>query len=107
MPRYVTPEPLEPALLLAELDVAVPTLHRAVTQALAAHALTDLLNWTDTDAGEIAPDDQVSYAVVLAQFIDHGIHHRTQAMDMLQLLERREDTNWHPFEWDQALRFGP
>ena len=106
MPRYVTPEPLEPALLLAELDVAVDTLTAARERALAAHALTDLLNWTDSDEGEIAPDDQVTYAVALAHMIDHGIHHRTQAMDMLQLLGRTDDTAWHPFEWDELLRFG-
>jgi uncharacterized damage-inducible protein DinB len=107
LPRYIVDEPLPPELLLAEFDIAAEDLSAAVRQALAEHPLTGTLNWTNSDEGEIAPEDQVTYAVALAQMIDHGIHHRTQAMDMLQLLGRPEGTHWHPFEWDEAVRFGP
>jgi uncharacterized damage-inducible protein DinB len=79
-------------------------LRTAVTQALSAHALTDMLSWTDTDQEDVDPLDQVSYAVALAQIIDHGIHHRTQAMTMLRQLGIETPTEWHPFEWDEATR---
>ncbi len=79
-------------------------LEAAVTSTLAQHALSDTLNWTDSDEGEIAAEDQVSYAVALAQMIDHAIHHRTQVMDMLKLLGVERPMPWHPFDWDEAVR---
>jgi len=88
--------------LLPLLDCASDELRLAVTQALSTHALTDTLNWTDTDEEEVSALDQVTYAVVLAQMIDHGIHHRTQAMTMLGQLGVAMPTDWHPFEWDEA-----
>ena len=72
---------------------------------VARHKLDDVLNWTETDEGEIAPNDQVTYAVALAQIVDHGIHHRTQAMEMLRLLGVERPMDWHPFDWDEAVRF--
>ena len=85
---------------------AAEELAQAVAIAIEQHPLYDTLNWTDSDEGEIAPDDQVSYAVALAQIIDHGIHHRTEAMDMLRLLGIAVPMDWHPFDWDEALRLG-
>ncbi len=79
-------------------------LKQAIAAALAQHSLGDALNWTDTDDGQIAPEDQVTYAVALAQMVDHGIHHRTQAMDMLSLLGVPGDLPSHPFDWDEATR---
>jgi uncharacterized damage-inducible protein DinB len=79
-------------------------LDAAVTSALARHALSHTLNWTDSDEGEIAAEDQVSYAVALAQMVDHAIHHRTQVMDMLKLLGVERPMPWHPFDWDEAVR---
>jgi uncharacterized damage-inducible protein DinB len=93
-----------PAQLLALFDVADSELRAAVTKTLEAHALTDLLNWTNTDEGEIDPLDQVTYAVALAQMIDHSNHHRTQALDMLRLLGVEKRMEWHPFEWEEAMR---
>ena len=93
-----------PAELLAAFDVADGELREAVAKTLDAHAVTDLLNWTNTDEGEIDPLDQVTYAVALAQMIDHSNHHRTQAIDMLRLLGIEKPMEWHPFEWDEARR---
>ncbi len=93
-----------PVELLALLDQVEPELHRAVQAALARHALTDLLSWTDTDEDDVLPEDQISYAVALAQMIDHGIHHRAQAVDMLELLGYPNPPSLHPFEWDEAAR---
>ena len=93
-----------PAELLAHFDIADSELHQAVAKTLGAHALTDLLNWTNTDEGEIDPLDRVIYAVALAQMLDHSNHHRTQAIDMLRLLGVEKQMEWHPFEWDEAMR---
>lgn len=93
-----------PAGLLAHFDVAEGELRQAVAQTLATHAVTDLLNWTHTDEGEIDPLDRVPYAVALAQMLDHSNHHRTQALDMLRLLGVQAPMEWHPFEWDEAMR---
>jgi len=93
-----------PHELLALLDQAEPALRRAVEAALATHALADPLNWSNADEGEVSPEDQVSYAVALAQMIDHGIHHRAQAVDMLELLGYPHPLSLHPFEWDEAVR---
>lgn len=95
-----------PADLLAHLELAERELADAVARTLAQHGLTDVLNWTDTEAGVISPSDQVAYAVVFAQIVDHGIHHRAQAMAMLAMLGRPEGLDWHPFEWDEANRPG-
>lgn len=93
-----------PADLLALFDTADREMREAVTTMLDAHALTDLLNWTNTDEGEIDPLDRVTYAVALAQMLDHSNHHRTQALDMLRLLGNAKPLEWHPFEWDEARR---
>jgi uncharacterized damage-inducible protein DinB len=74
----------------------------AVTRTIETHALTDILNWTSTDEGPIDPVDQITYAVALAQMIDHGIQHRTQAADMLELLGKGLPHELSPFEWDEA-----
>lgn len=76
----------------------------AVTRTIETHALTDLLNWTNTDEGPIDPADQITYAVALAQMIDHGIQHRAQAADMLELLGKSLPHELSPFEWDEAQR---
>ena len=94
--------------LLALTDLferAARELEAAVATVVARHKLDDVLNWTETDEGEIAPSDQVTYAVALAQIVDHGIHHRTQAMEMLRLLGVERPMDWHPFDWDEAVRF--
>jgi uncharacterized damage-inducible protein DinB len=93
-----------PGALASLLEQANQELQTALTNALETHDLTDMLNWTDTDLEEVGPLDQITYAVALAQIIDHGIHHRTQAMAMLQQLGVEATTNWHPFEWDEASR---
>jgi uncharacterized damage-inducible protein DinB len=85
---------------------AAEELRQAVALALERHALSDPLHWTDSDEGEIAAEDTITYAVALAQIIDHGIHHRTQAMDMLRLLGVALPMEWHPFDWDEAVRLG-
>jgi len=90
--------------LLALLDQADGEFQEAVAQTLATRALTDILNWTDTDDGPIAPSDQTTYAVALAQMIDHGIHHRAQAAEMLRQLGVTKPLDWHPFEWEEAMR---
>ncbi len=85
---------------------AAQELEAAVTQAVDNHGLDETLNWTDSDDGQIAPEDQITYAVALAQMVDHGIHHRTQAMEMLRLLGVAGEKPWHPFDWDEAVRLG-
>ena len=85
---------------------AAEELRQAVALMLERQALTAPLHWTDSDEGEIAAVDTVTYAVALAQIIDHGIHHRTQAMDMLRLLGVGLPMDWHPFDWDEAVRLG-
>jgi uncharacterized damage-inducible protein DinB len=86
------------------LEQAIQELQTAVADALRTHALTDILNWTDTDMEPANPLDQITYAVALVQIIDHGIHHRTQAMTMLRQLGVEAATDWHPFEWDETTR---
>ena len=76
----------------------------AVTRTIETHALTDILNWTSTDKGPIDPADQITFAVALAQMIDHGIQHRTQAADMLELLGKDLPHELSPFEWAEAQR---
>ena len=76
----------------------------AITRTIETHALTDILNWTATDEGPIDPEDQIPYALALAQMIDHGIQHRTQAADMLELLGKGLPLELSPFEWDEARR---
>lgn len=93
-----------PEELLKLFDEAEREFQQAVTTTLESHQLTDILNWTDDDTGEIDPLDQVTYAVALAQMIDHSLHHRTEAIDMLRLLGIDKPMNWHPFEWDEATR---
>jgi uncharacterized damage-inducible protein DinB len=93
-----------PAELLELFQAAGRDLREAVARCLAAHAMEDRLNWTDDDSGQVDPAEQVSYAVALAQMIDHGIHHRAQAVDMLRLLGVDDAMEWHPFEWDEAER---
>ena len=74
----------------------------AIAHTIDAHALTDILNWTATDEGQIDPEDQVPYALALAQMIDHGIQHRTQVADMLELLGKGLPQELSPFVWDEA-----
>lgn len=76
----------------------------ALATCLTSHTLTDVLNWTDEDKGEIDPLDRIPYSVALAQMIEHSIHHRTQAVDMLRLLGVEKSLEWHPFEWDESRR---
>ena len=93
-----------PAELLALFDLADAELREAVSRILRTHALTDLLNWTNTDEGEIDPLDKVTYDVSFAHMIDHSNHHRTQDIDMLRLLGVEKPMEWHPFEWDETAR---
>ena len=79
-------------------------LHQAIVVCQDSHALTDILNWTDEDKGEIDLLDQIPYSLALAQMIEHSIHHRTQAVDMLRLLGVEKSLEWHPFEWDESKR---
>ena len=74
----------------------------AMTRTIETHALTDILNWTDTDEGPIDPEDQIPYALALAQMIDHGIQHRTQVADMLELLGKGLPMALSPFVWDDG-----
>jgi uncharacterized damage-inducible protein DinB len=90
------------AELLALFDQADRDLGEAVRHTIETYALTDVLNWTDTDEGPIDPEDQIQYAVALAQMIDHGIQHRTQAADMLELLGKGLPQELSPFVWDEA-----
>jgi uncharacterized damage-inducible protein DinB len=106
-PRWKQDTQPTPDSLAPLLEQAIYELQAAASNALATHELTDILNWTDTDIEPADPLDQITYAVALAQIIDHGIHHRTQAMAMLQLLGTETLTEWHPFEWDEALRTSP
>jgi uncharacterized damage-inducible protein DinB len=100
-------QPHGAADLSERFEHAAEELAQAVAMALANHALTDMLQWTDTDVAEPRADDTVGYAVALAQIIDHGIHHRTQTVDMLALLGARMPMEWHPFDWDEAIRLQP
>lgn len=103
-PRPDYNQPITPEALLARFDQADQELRQAIVTALETHSMTDILNWTDDDTGEIHPLDQITYAVALAQMIDHSLHHRTEALDMLRLLGIDKPLSWHPFEWDEAMR---
>jgi uncharacterized damage-inducible protein DinB len=103
-PRWNQDTRQTPDTLALILEQAIQELQLAVTNTLTAHDLTDILNWTDTDLEVGDPVDQITYAIALAQIVDHGIHHRTQAMAMLQQLGVEATTDWHPFEWDEASR---
>jgi uncharacterized damage-inducible protein DinB len=92
------------AELLALFSQADREFGAAVMSAIETYAMTDILNWTDTDEGPINPDDQIPYAVALAQMIDHGIQHRAQAVDMLQLLGKGLPQELSPFVWDEVQR---
>jgi uncharacterized damage-inducible protein DinB len=92
--------------LRALFDQADRDLGEAVQRAIETHTMADLLNWTDTDEGEIDPDDQIPYALAFAQMIDHGIQHRTQVADMLELLGKGLPTAISPFVWDNTVRTG-
>jgi uncharacterized damage-inducible protein DinB len=76
----------------------------AITRTLETHAMADILNWSDSDEGEIDPEDRIPYALALAQMMDHGIQHRTQAADMLELLGKGLPAELSPFMWDNAQR---
>ena len=90
--------------LLALFDQADREFGAAIARSIETHALTDILNWTATDEGPIDPDDQIPYALALAQMIDHGIQHRTQVADMLELLGKGLPQELSPFVWDEVLR---
>ena len=92
------------AELLALFDQADRDFGEAVQRTIETHAMTDLLNWTDTDEGPIDPEDQIPYALALAQMIDHGIQHRTQVADMLELLGKGLPTAPSPFVWEHTRR---
>jgi uncharacterized damage-inducible protein DinB len=93
-----------PKELLALFDIANRELYEALAESVESHSLTDILNWTDEDTDDINPLDQITYAVALAQMIDHNIHHRTQVTDMLNLLGIDKPMDWHPFEWEETTR---
>ncbi len=88
------------AELVTLFELADREFSAAVTRALETHALNDLLNWTDTDEEPIDPGNQIPYALALAQMIDHGIQHRTQAADMLELLGKGLPMALSPFVWE-------
>jgi len=90
--------------LLALFTQADRDLAEAVQRTIETHHLSDPFNWTDTDDGPIDPEDQIPYALALAQMIDHGIQHRTQAADMLELLGKSLPMAISPFVWDNAVR---
>ncbi len=90
------------AELLELFEQADREFGEAVTHTIEMHTMTDLLNWTDTDEGEIDPEDRIPYALALAQMIDHGIQHRTQAADMLELLGKGLPQELSPFVWDET-----
>ena len=90
--------------LLMLFDQAERDFSEAVTRTIAAHTVTDLFNWTDIDEGPIDPDNQMPYTLAFAQMIDHGIQHRTQVADMLELLGKGLPTAISPFVWDNTVR---
>jgi uncharacterized damage-inducible protein DinB len=90
--------------LLVLFDQADREFGEAVTRTIETHTMSDPLNWTDTDKGPIDPEDQIPYALALAQMIDHGIQHRTQVADMLELLGKGLPQELSPFVWDEVLR---
>ena len=96
--------PRTPEELLNLFDTANSELRKSIAKTVESHSLTDILNWTDDDMGNIDPSDQIPYAVALAQMIDHNIHHRTQITDMFRLLGIDKPMDWHPFEWEETTR---
>jgi uncharacterized damage-inducible protein DinB len=92
------------AELLAQFDVAAPRLDVAVRDAVSRHAMTDVLQWTGTDVPDPSPDDLTTYGTALAQIVDHGAVHRTEAIVMLRRLGVTVPLEWHPFEWEEAAR---
>ena len=93
-----------PADLPGLFDSIEGEFYQAIERCAQSHVLSDPLNWTNDDSGPVDPDDQITYAVALAQMLDHAIHHRTQAMDMLRLLGVEGPMDWHPFEWEESVR---
>ena len=87
-----------PAELLGRFDFIKDKFYQAIERCTESHVLSGSLNWTNDDSGPMDPDNQTTYAVALAQMLDHAIHHRTLAMDMLSLLGVEEPMEWHPFE---------
>jgi uncharacterized damage-inducible protein DinB len=92
------------AELLALFEQADRELSEAVARTIEAHTMTDILNWTDTDEGLIDPKDQIPYALAFTQMIDHGIQHRTQVADMLEMLGKGLPAALSPFVWGRAQR---
>lgn len=92
--------------LLLLFDQADRDLREAVRRTMEAHTVTDRFNWTDTDEDPIDPEDQLPYTLAFAQMIDHGIQHRTQVADMLELLGKGLPTAISPFVWDNTVRAG-
>lgn len=92
------------AELLALFEQADRELAEAVQRTIESHALSDRFNWTDTDECPIDPEDQIPYALALAQMVDHGIQHRTQVADMLELLGKGLPGAISPFVWDNDVR---
>lgn len=90
--------------LVALFDASAPELRAAVHAALSRHAMTDPLQWTDTDVQDPDPGDLTTYGVALAQVFYHGVVHRTEAIVMLRRLGVTRDLEWHPFEWEEATR---
>ena len=86
--------------LLAQYDIAAPQLDVAVRDAVSRHALTDPLQWNDTDEPNVPPEDCPSYAVALAHMFDHGVQHRVEGIVMLRRLGVDKRLEWHPFDWD-------
>ena len=92
------------AELLARFDIAAPEVSAAVRDAVSRHALTDPLQWSDTDAPGVPPEDCITYAVALAHMFDHGVQHRVEAIVMLRRLGIDKRLEWHPFDWDWESR---
>jgi len=90
--------------LLAHYTTAESEFRAAVQQVAATHDLDDTFWWTRDGQPTDDPLDSITYSVALSQMIEHGIHHRTQCMDMLGLLGLEPKMDWHPFEWDEAQR---
>lgn len=94
------------AELLALFEQVDREFGEAVMHISKTHALTDRFNWADADAEPIDPENQIPYALALAQMIDHGIQHRTQVADMLQVLGKGLPMALSPFVWDTNASTG-
>lgn len=92
------------AELLGLFDTAARDLDAAVREAAGRHALTEPLQWTDTDVPDPNPEDLTTYGVALAHMFDHGVVHRTEAIVMLRSLGVTKRMELHPFEWEEATR---